>query len=168
MDLTKKDRLLLYNQLEILKYLNPDDCDTYELEQKILVDGYKHNYNELIEGFSDELDESVSKYVFDVFQMYRSLNNSYLKLSKEDKLEIDIYDIKFQGYDGNEEVNHYAYAKFVLEDLKRYAEIYDNGNVEFNSHTNKLSDYSRMIQIWKSISGRYNDLSLCQIKKIIK
>ncbi len=167
MKLTEKDRLILFNQLEILKHLNPDDSDRYDVDQTILLYGYKYHYDELIEGFAEELDESISQYVFDVFQMYRSLNNSYDELSREEKSEIDLKDIKFQGYDGNEEIDHYTYARFVLEELKRYDEIYDNGKVKFNSHRNMLNKYDRMLNKWKSLGDRYGTLSLSQIKDII-
>lgn len=168
MDLTKKDRLMLYNQLEILKHLNPDDVERYDVDQKILTDGYKYHYDDLVEGFSNELDESVSQYVFDVFQMFRSLSNSYRALSTEEKSEVDVYKITFHGYDGNEEGSYYSYARFVLEDLKRYGEIYDNGKVEFNSHRNMLRKYNEMLTIWKGFNDRYGDLTLNQIKQIVK
>lgn len=168
MELTEKDRLILFNQLEILKHLNPEDSDRYDVDQTILVYGYKYNYDELIEGFTEELDESISQYVFDVFQMYRSLNNSYYELSSEEKSEIDLKDIKFQGYDGNEEIDYYVYARFVLEELKRYDEIYDNGKVKLNSHRNMMDKYNRMLTIWKSLDKRYDTLTLHEIKQIIK
>ena len=168
MELTKKDRLLLFNQLEILKHLNPDDADRYEVDQKIIVNGYKYHYNDLVEWFDDDLDVSVSEYVFDVLQMFRSLNNSYATLSPEDKSQIDIDDIKYQGFDGNEEGSYYSYANFLLEDYDRYGEIYNDGKVELNSHRNMVRTYSGMLETWKSFDNRYGNLSLDQIKKIIR
>lgn len=168
MELTKKDRLLLFNQLEILKHLNPDEADRYEIEQKIIVNGYKYHYDELVEGFDEDLDISVSEYVFDVLQMYRSLNNSYAALSSEEKSQIDIDDIKYQGFDGNEEGSYYSYANFLLEDYDRYGEIYDDGKVELNSHRNMIRRYDRMLETWKSFNNRYGNLTLGQIKEIIR
>lgn len=168
MELSKKDRLLLFNQLEILKYLNPDEADRYKVEQKIIANGYRYHYDELVEGFDDDLDISVSEYVFDVLQMYRSLNNSYEALNTEEKSEIDIKRLKFRGFDGNEEGAYYSYASFLLEDYDRYGEIYDNGKVELNSHRNMLRTYDRMLETWKSFNDRYGDLTLDQIKAIIK
>lgn len=168
MELTKKDRLLLFNQLEILKHLNPDEADRYEVEQKILANGYKYHYDDLVEGFDEDLDISVSEYVFDVLQMYRSLNNSYLSLNSEEKAQIDINDIRYQGFDGNEEGAYYRYANFLLEDYDRYGEIYEDEKVELNSHRNMIRRYDRMLETWKSFNDRYGDLTLDQIKEIIK
>lgn len=168
MELTKKDRLLLFNQLEILKHLNPDEADKYEVDQKIIVNGYKYHYNELVKGFDEELDISVSEYVFDVLQMYRSLNNSYAALSVEEKYQIDIDDIKYRGFDGNEEGAYYSYANFLLEDYDRYSEIYEDEKVELNSHRSMIRRYDRMLETWKSFNNRYSNLTLAQIKEIIK
>lgn len=168
MELTKKDRLLLFNQLEILKHLNPDEADRYEVDQKIIANGYKYHYDELFEGFDDDLDIWVSEYVVDVLQMYRSLNNSYVDLSPEEKSQIDIKSLKFKGFDGNEEGAYYSYASFLLKDYNSYGEIYDNGKVELNSHRNMIRRYNRMLEIWKSFNDRYGDLTLDQIKEIVK
>ncbi|HBI91490.1 MAG TPA: hypothetical protein DDY58_03100, partial [Terrisporobacter glycolicus] len=45
MELTKKERLILYNQYEILKSLNPDEKEYYEIDQEILINGFKYNYD---------------------------------------------------------------------------------------------------------------------------
>lgn len=168
MELTKKDRLLLFNQLEILKHLNPDEADRYSVEQKIITNGYKYHYDDLVECFDNDLDISISEYVFDVLQMYRSLNNSYAELSHEEKSQINVNDIKYQGFDSNEELAYYSYANFLLEDYDRYGEIYDDGKVELNSHRNMIRKYDRMLETWKSFNDRYGNLTLDQIKEIIK
>ncbi len=168
MELDLKDRLILYNQYEILKGINAEECEEYELMQNIVVNGFKYNYSELIEGFYDETPELISEFVFDVLQMYRVLNNSYEELSLEEKQQINKNDITYGGFDGNEEGSYYTYANFVLEDLGRYEEIYNNGKVELNSHRNMLNKYTRMVRTWKEVkSGRYNSLTFENIKKVI-
>ncbi|MDU5492441.1 MAG: YfbU family protein [Clostridium perfringens] len=165
---TEKERLMLFNQYEILKRLDEDLYDEYELKQEILLNGYTHNYDELVEGFNSEVDSEISKFVFDVLQMHRVLLFSYEDLTPEEKQEVNLKDIKFRGFDGNEETDYYMYAKFVLKKLKRFEEIYDDGKVEFNSHWNTLNRYKRMLNTWNEVStGRYNNISLQDIKKII-
>jgi uncharacterized protein YfbU (UPF0304 family) len=168
MELDIKDRLILYNQYEILKGLNPEESEEYKLMQSIVVNGFKSNYDELIEGFSNETPELISEFVFDVLQMYRVLNDSYCELLPEEKQQIDKKDITYAGFDGNEEGSYYTYANFVLEDLGRYEEIYNHGKVELNSHRNMLNKYSRMIKTWEEETAeRYDNLSFKSIKKII-
>jgi len=168
MDLDIKDRLILYNQYEILKTLNSEESKEYELMQNIVVNGFKFNYDELITGFSNETPKLISEFVFDVLQMYRALNNSLSELLPEEQQQIDKKDITYAGFDGNEEGSYYTYANFVLEDLDRYGEIYNHGKVELNSHRNMLNKYSRMISTWKEVEpDRYNNLNFENIKKII-
>ena len=85
MELTKKERLILYNQYEILKKLDPDGEENYKIDQEILINGFKANYDDLASGFMDETSVEVSEFVIDVLQMYRTLNNSYRELNEEEK-----------------------------------------------------------------------------------
>ena len=167
MELDIKDRLFLYNQYEILKTLNSKESKKFELMQSIVVNGFKSNYGELIVGFSKEIPDSISGFVFDVLQMYRVLNASLCELSPEEKQKIDVKYITYAGFDGNEERSYYTYANFVLEKLGSFEEIYNDGNVELNSHRNMLNKYKRMVTTWKEVkSGRYDELSFENIKKI--
>jgi len=172
MELSMKDRIFLYNQYEILKSLKSDD--EYEQEQcnyyqEILSEGYKFNYDDLIEGFDKDIPDSVSQFVLDVLQMYRTLTCSYIELSAAEKEQINKYDITYHGFDGNEEGNYYTYSKFVLEKKHDFEEIYNNGDVELNSHCNKVQTYSNMLSNWNDLgTGRYNTLSLNQMKKTVE
>jgi len=171
MELTKKDRLILYNQYEILKLLNSEDeslIKQYEINQEILLNGYKFNYNDLIECVIDDIPIEVSEFVWDILQLYRILYVSYNALSAEEKEQVNVKDIKYAGFDGNEEPDYYLYANFILEKMGRYEEIYDNGNYTANSHRNMVPRYTGMIETWERISvGRYKNLSLTQIIDIL-
>ncbi|GAA0100804.1 YfbU family protein [Paraclostridium bifermentans] len=168
MELTKKERLILYNQYEILKKLDPDGEDLYDRDQEILINGYKINYPDLVCGFTDETSEDISEFVIDVLQMYRILNNSYNELNYEDKEKIRLYDISFKGFDGNEEIDYYKYADFYLNKLDRFDELKELEYFEVNSHSNMLDNYMRMVSSWKEVkSGRYNKLTLKNMLYII-
>lgn len=172
MDLSKKDRLFLYNQYEILKLLNSKDkymVEQYEEYQDILQNGYKYNYDTLIEWVLEDTPDEVSKFVWEVFNMFRALSNSYLELEEDQKAQINLNDIKFQGYDGNEEGEYYSYSNFILEKMKRYHEIYDNGKVELNSHSHMVPTYGKMLDAWIKVRGeKYSTLTLKQINEIIE
>lgn len=168
MELTEKERLILYNQYEILKLLNPDEKEYYERDQEILINGFKYNYNDLVSGFMDETSEEISQFVIDVLQMYRVLNNSYNKLNDDEKSQIDLYDISFKGFDGNEEIDYYTYAKFYLEKLDRFGELKVSKYYAINSHGNMLNDYLKMVSLWKEVkTSRYDDLSFKNMQYII-
>lgn len=168
MELTKKERLMLYNQYEILKLLNPNEKEYYERDQEILINGFKYNYDSLVDSFMDETPEEVSQFVIDVLQMYRVLNNSYDVLNDDEKAQIDLYDISFKGFDGNDEIDYYVYAKFYIEKLDNFGELKESEYYAINSHSNMLKKYSRMVSLWKEVKlSRYNNLSLKDMKYII-
>ena len=161
MDLSKKDRLILFNQYRILEKLYPDEEKDCQLAQKILLDGYELEYDGLVEMMGD-VSREVCNEVLDILQMFRSLYFSYEKL--DDKLGIDEYDVKFQGFDGNEEGQYYSYAEFFILDKRRYEEF---SNCEINSHCNKLPQYRDMLNVWRQFKRYSSDLTKEQILKTL-
>lgn len=169
MELTKKERLILYNQYEILKSINPQQVADYEVNQEILINGFKINYEDLIGGFEEETSEEISNFVIDVLQMYSVLNNSYDKLGDEGKEQIDLYKISFKGFDGNNEIDYYTYAEFYLNKLGRFEELRKSEYFQINSHRNILNKYRRMVDSWKEVkTGRYDNLTLENMLYIIR
>ena len=167
MELTKKERLILFNQYEILKHLDPQEKEEYEKNQKIIYNGFKYDYDELVGFLNEETPVEVSEFVYDVLQMYRCINDSYDDLTEEEKDEFKKLNTRFAGFDGNEESKYYWYACFLLEDLGKFEESYDNGKIEINSHSNRLYRYNKMLSNWKEVrDGRYSSLTLEQIKYI--
>lgn len=168
MELTKKERLMLYNQYEILKNLDPNEEEYYNVKQEILINGFKANYDDLVEGFMDEISVEVSEFVVDVLQMYRTLNDSYRELNAEERCNIELYNISFKGFDGNEEIDYYVYAKFFLDDLRRFDELKESEHYAINSHCNMVDRYRDMLSRWEEVrSGRYHSLNLTNIQYII-
>ena len=168
MELTKKERLILYNQYEILKKLDPDGEENYKIDQEILINWFKANYDDLASGFMDETSVEVSEFVIDVLQMYRTLNNSYRELNEEEKNEINLYDISFKGFDGNEEIDYYMYANFYLEDLGRFDELKESEHFSIDSHRNMVNRYRRMLSLWEEVrTSKYDLLTLRNIQYII-
>lgn len=169
MELSKKERLILYNQYEILKSLNPEEAEIYEVDQEILINGFRQNYNDLVDGFMEETPEEVSQFVIDVLQMYRSLNISYKELGKEDKKKIDLYDISFKGFDGNEETDYYMYADFYINKLGRFEELKESEHFDTNYHASTIEHYKKMLDLWKEVKeGRYDQLTLSNMLYILE
>ncbi|EES50529.1 YfbU family protein [Clostridium cagae] len=167
MELNKIQRLILYNQYQILKHLEPEEKETYEISQKILHNGFKYDYDELTSFFNEEIPEEISEFVYDVLQMYRCINDSYGDLSNEEKEGFKKLNTTFGGFDGNEEPKYYSYACFLLEDLEKFEESYNNGKISPNSHRNMLKKYEKMLSKWEEVrNGRYDSLTLEQIKYI--
>jgi uncharacterized protein YfbU (UPF0304 family) len=169
MELSSKERLFLFNQYEILKHLDKDNVKTYLEYQEIIRKGFKYNYIDLIENINSKgTEEDVSKFIFDVFEMYRMLIRSYNDLSRIDKTRINKYDIVFRGFDILEEINYYTYAKFIIEDLELYKDIIREEGFKMDSKTPMVEIYKKRIdKCREDIKEPYSVLSLKELKSII-
>ncbi|MCL2633792.1 MAG: YfbU family protein [Oscillospiraceae bacterium] len=150
MKLTQVERQILYNQYDILSVLCPVDKELFELNKTILLNGYVREYDGLME-LHDEVSTDICDFVYDVLTMYRILYSSYHKL--EDKSNISDEDVIFQGFDGNDETQYYAFASFLLKDKKLYSEF---KNVEVNSHASRVGIYKSMLDIYTPIYDKMN------------
>lgn len=165
MELNKKERLQLSFQLRILEKLYPDEQEYYANHRKAIEDGYQLHYDWITENLSDGLTKDECKFVLDVLDMYGSLYFSVREL-KETDLSID--DVKFPGFDGNNETMFMAYTKYFIEDLDRFKEIQETTNGYYNSHTRLISKYKNMLVKWKKYTADYNyKLTEDNIKEIL-
>lgn len=170
MELSKKERLFLYNQYEILKKLSKDEHDKkyYELKQKVLESGFSYDYDDLTEFLYDEMPVENSKFVWEYFNLLRCLGNSYEELSEEEQMQINKKDLLFDGFDGNEEAKYLIYAEYILNDLDRYGEVVYKKK-DLNSHWPKLDKYERMIEKWRDMrEDEYTNLTFKQMKNILE
>ncbi|MGW8114052.1 YfbU family protein [Caproicibacterium sp. NSD3] len=171
MVLSKAERLMLYNQYEILKKL--EDCkihshtELYDICQEILVNGYKQQYQTIFDGFSEPISDDIASLVQKTLQIYQMLLMSYNQLKPEEKEQLDTEDIKFEGFDGNEEIEYYSYAKFLLEVFQKYPQLYDKRFYTLNSHWPNATKYQNMISKFESLNTHGNFLTLKQIKAIV-
>lgn len=161
---TKTERLILSNQYQILKALEPEEADYYDEKIKILMGGYAYFYSEISNLVDDDLDEAVSIEVIKILNLYRELYISYSKLSSDEKADIPENKIKFEGFDGNEEGGHYTFAQFMLKDMDRYQEL--QHTYGYNTHRNVLPEYRRMLSQREKFHNERN-LSKDQIAMII-
>ena len=140
MELSKKDRMMLYNQYEILKRLDTDNAEQYELYQYILTEGFEYNYENIGPALS-VVPYSVSEKVYEILEMLRCMTFSFDKL--QDTTGLDREDYMFRGFDGNGETDYYSYAKWLIKSNDKYQEFKD---CEFNSHSKILPIYEEMLE----------------------
>ena len=166
MELDKKERLILSNQLKILEKLYPDEADYYAQHRKALEEGYALHYSWLFENIYDEMSVEECKEVLDFLDMYRAITFSYQKLEDKGELESHSY-LKFSGFDGNNETKQMAYAQYFMIDLDRYQELrYDQPSPDLNSHMQMLPKYRNMLKKWKNCKDK-NYLSKDDIELIL-
>lgn len=165
MELSKKDRLIIANQLKILAKLYPSESNEYENQRKAIESGYSLNYSGIFDSIYDEMSKEECQEVIDILNMYRAITFSFQKL--KDKVDIDEYYLKFQGFDGNNETDQYSYVCYFVIDLNRFQELkYGLEYPDLNSHSPMLEKYRKMLEVWKE-SYNKNQLTKEDIIKII-
>ena len=106
MDLSEKDRWMIANQLKILESLYPEEAEVYSVQRKAIERGYKLHYLGLTQYFEKEMSEEKCNEVIEILNMYRAITFSYQQA--EDKEGLEQSDIRFEGFDGNEEGEQFA------------------------------------------------------------
>nr|DAV88446.1 MAG TPA: YfbU domain protein [Caudoviricetes sp.] len=148
-ELTEKERLSYILQLEILEKLSPEKHQYTELKDA-LSNGFTYHYNDLVDFFLDnnELSIEESRLVLDILEMYRGLIFSATKLGWE-----NMGKVTFLGFDGNDsiEAKMRNYVRYLIEELGRYDEIKKFSNMDYNSHSEMLPKYKRMLSLFNEI-----------------
>lgn len=159
----KLKRFELINQLLILEKLYPDEAGYYAKNRKALEYGFELHYSWLTENLSDGLTEAECKEVLDIMDMYRSITFSWSRLNPDSKTPDNI---KFKGFDGNNEPSLRSYVLYFIIELERFEELkYSQSFPSFNSHTRMLERYRSQLSVWKEFDF---DLTAEQIALILE
>lgn len=139
MELTRLERLSLWNQYEVLKLLDKGRKDYYERCQSILSNGYRARYESLAQHITgDELSEEDTHFVSDVLNMFDAL----ARIGEGGGRKLNIAGSSFAGFDGNNETELMGYARFLIEKEEKWTYL---GIKNFNSHMPLRPFYSRML-----------------------
>lgn len=145
-ELTDKERLFLANQHEILGHLNKDNSDYHFKLAEQLRDGHEWLYSQSFDNFSENLPDDAAELVLNILQIYEMIQDAYDGLS--DKSLISEHQIKFPGFDGNNETEFMGFVD-ALEKDNRFVDVIQTGNR--NSHSPKVHVYERMIAKWQAL-----------------
>ena len=167
--LTPFERLSLMNQLAILKKLDPENAEDYENQIQIHHSGYSVLYGEVFQYVYEEMPLDECEYVFDVLDMHGALINSFEALKDKQGLTAD--DVRFRGFDGNNETKRLAFAEY-LQKTGRWKETLVGG---LNSHSMMtMQRYPEMLKRYEPIKQKIIDshsgnwlLTAEQIKVVI-
>ncbi|ANS75904.1 hypothetical protein AWM70_16015 [Paenibacillus yonginensis] len=177
--LTKTERLILSNQLQILKALNLGDGDYYDEKIKILQRGYAHYYDQVLDMVSDDIPEHISDEVFLILNMFRALQLSFEEWDGQEQPEASrpaasdmlsakpgqIYPeiLEFRGFSRHWEFQHFSFASFVIDEDGQYEEF--SRPEGYDSLRPMLPQYRYMLRQW-SLTGRKQALSLEEVRFI--
>jgi len=145
LDLSLKDRLMLFNQYLILEKLCPEDARGYANLREALSSGYVLEYGRLVGPILDEFSEEDCREVYDILEMYRDLHYSH------EQAGIAKGEVQFNGFDGNHETEQMGYTRYLLENQGLYEELHAP---TYNSHARNLPRYRAMLREWKAIRKR--------------
>lgn len=121
MDLSKKDRVFLINQYEILKALNPDYSSDYEESIEILQNGYETFYSRFDDSVYDAMSSEKSSLVFNILEIYRSVEDYKHNNPGDEEIEGHLWS-NFKGFDGNGEIEYRAFPRFLIEKQGKFTE----------------------------------------------
>jgi hypothetical protein len=160
--LSINERLLLINQFTILKNIENDDItglmnkSYYDRNIKILENGYELEYFSIYNDIEEPLSYEGCNFVYSVLNMYRDLYFSFENIKNNTKI-LDS-DIKFKGFDANDIIEgaYISYAKYIIDDLKKYEEIKKYLGNSFNSHCPMTYKYNNMLRKYEKYKKEKN------------
>ena len=151
----------------------PDEHDKKQAQFTIKALSYGHlwalrwEYSGLLHTIPDNVADEVGS----ILTMWRMLAGGCERLSESDKrvviTEADSFfedELKFPGFDGNEESAHYSVAMFLVEDMNRFQEL---AGRDLNSHCPYLDGYRRMLPVFGAVKG-YAGMGKDSIVKVLK
>lgn len=155
MQLSRVERLMLSNQYKILEKLYPAESDEYRKIREGIERGYEWHYAEIvghIYGKEYEMSTQECDEVLDILELFSLLTDYYNNL--EDKSDIDEHQIRFLGFDGNNESKQMGYTRYLIHTLGRFESLYRSSD-DFNSHCPSIDTYRAMVKRWKTLDKRY-------------
>lgn len=143
-------RQILWNQLEILKHLDPGQAKHYGLHQETLYGGYSEYYSTVLECVAEkDADAGMQQETIDILNMFRALSNAMQRGWKPKNPSNAV----FQGFDGNRD-DHYGFAVYLLDKRNLFVE---SQGCPRNSHSSfTLQNYRRMVGDWKSCADQWS------------
>jgi len=150
MDLTIKDRLLLWNQFSILELLKPEDAAHYGKLKTILQNGYRLHYDDLC-GHLDknEFSEEAALEVIAILSMFEAIQDSVEKIGAVEGVEDRM--VQFAGFDGTNECEQLGYLYFLVDQQERFRHVVKKR--DYNSHAPLLGKYREMLSRYKKLGN---------------
>ena len=151
---------MLVNQFTILSLVDTENGspEHYRRAAEIFKRGYTDDYDSVF-GLEEEVPAEVCEEVKSILDMFRALNVASIRLPSG---SVDFRELKFQGFDLNNEDIHFGYAKFLLEEKGMWSE---SNIAEMNSHRPMLHQYRQMMWDWKACEKKW-ELTLEEVMKI--
>jgi hypothetical protein len=159
MELSRTERIMLSNQYEILRHLDPKDKKHYDTLLECLKSGYESEFFELAGYFEMNPSSEIQAEVREILEMFRALGP---RRGEGGMLPAAA---RFIGFDGNDETKYMAYAEFLIEDRGLWREL-KHEDKDYNTHCETLSSYREMLRHFRNAGDRHH-LRAEEIKSIM-
>lgn len=168
MKMTDVERITLIRLHEILSELKPKEAKDHQIAIQVLRDGYHEDLYEQISGsyLAEPFAEVEQKIVYDVLDVYDTLERSYSKLSKAEKKLIEKSALRFPGFDDASEAAHLAFVRFVIKKQHRWADIDHKSG--FNAEKPMLPFYRRLLKEARRLKSDNSDFSAEEIATLLE
>lgn len=164
MKLSRTERWILANQYRILAAISPDDRDSYEKYADALEEGYSAYIDQMAEHIYDERDivtDEQCSFVLQTMSMYEALQRGFEQHGPQTVRETEV---RFPGFDGNNETPLMGYARFVIDREHRFTHL--DRNHDLNSHMPSVDMYRRMLDRWQALGEKY-DLTEAEMREVL-
>jgi uncharacterized protein len=142
-------RLVLANQYAILSHLDRDNADYWDNAVRKAVEGWPVDDLPYVDQVRSYLRNALTRedqhFVLDALNVFELIQDG-LKRGFEPASTNAI--TKFPGFDGNKETKLLAYARYAVQEEKRFESI-ELMSHDFNSHAPMAEMYQRMIRVWE-------------------
>lgn len=163
--LTKAERLILANQYKLLALLDKNSGEDYERAREAMESGYSAAIEGLLQAIFDELSPPECRLVILAMDMFGALQNSYDAL--KDNSAVKETDVRFPGFDGNNETKYMTYARYIVEHERRFTYLKPVSR-DFNSHMPMVPRYRQMLTKWEGPLQQSHEMSEDQIRELLE
>ena len=150
------EKVVLVNQYEILKKIDPENSNHYEEIIEIIKRGYSIFYSMIDEWFGTDMPSDEGEFVLDILDFYTAVE-LYKKNNPTDEEILNHQYSEFRGFDGNHEGQYWGFVRFLIEKQNKFSEVgalrkkHDN----YNSHDKMIPTYKEIVRVWKSKGGLF-------------
>lgn len=178
MEFSNEQKLIIALLTEIHSKLDIQDGLDAEFVQKAVSEnqgwalGWR--YPGLFEETAD--DPHQVKFVADVLDMWSRLETSYDALDESGRASLAESaapfgkNVRFPGFDGNNESEYLAIARMFVDHLDRWSEF--DGRI-VNAHMHTVEGYQRMLEVFERIqkhkmsNGDYGSLDVEELSEVL-
>lgn len=176
MKLSAQEKLILVMLCDIQQKFGVDGEVNHEfIAKSIFSDNTWAIPWELPGIFGDEqfYDPPEVRAVADILEMWSQVESSYFDLTTAEKVRVETEaapfgsEVKFPGFDGNNEAGYLSIARHFINEMGRWTEF---SGRDLNSHAPSLAAYRRMLEVFNRVreSNATDLLSVGEVIEILK